>query len=34
MCNATDDVHADGMEEFLQLCQMRFGESAPAVPEI
>jgi hypothetical protein len=36
MRNATDDVHADGMEEFLQLCQMRFGESASAsaVPDI
>jgi hypothetical protein len=36
MRNATDNVHADGIEEFLQLCQMRFGESASAsaVPDI
>jgi hypothetical protein len=33
MRNATDESHADGMEEFLQLCQMRFGEQAPSAAQ-
>jgi hypothetical protein len=33
MRNAPDEAHADGMEEFLQLCQMRFGEQAPSAAQ-
>lgn len=28
MRNASDEVHAEGMEEFVQLCRLKFGEAA------